>query len=100
MMIAKEKFGRSAKPAARRSPKPVKNVIFEAIKKQGKSKKSTTRNMEPKTAIKKKIRVESWNSQGMFLGMVDDDCKRKKISLGQNGGAAGPETCKKCPKMR
>ena len=53
--------------------------------------------MEPKTAIKKKIRVESWNSQGMFLGMVDDDCKRKKISLGQNGGAAGPETCKKRP---
>ena len=57
----------------------------------------TTQNIEPKTAIKKKIRVESWNSQGMFLGMVDDDCKRKKWSLGQNGGAAGPETCKKRP---
>ena len=39
MTIAKEKFGRSAKPAARRSPKPVKNVIFEAIKKQGKIEK-------------------------------------------------------------
>ena len=60
----------------------------------------TTQNMEPKTAIEKKIRVESWDSQGMFLVMVDDDCKRKKFSLGQNGGAAGPETCKKGPKMR
>ena len=27
MTIAKEKFGRSAKPAARRGPKPVKNAL-------------------------------------------------------------------------
>ena len=40
MTIAKEKFGRSAKPAARRGPKPVKNGIFEAIKKKEKLKKS------------------------------------------------------------
>ena len=40
MTIAKEKFGRSAKPAARRGPKPVENAIFEAIKKQGKIKKN------------------------------------------------------------
>ena len=30
--------------------------------------------------------------------MVDDDCKRKKFSLGQNGGAAGPESVKKALK--
>ena len=45
-------------------------------------------------AIKKKIRVESLNSQGMFLGMVVDDIKIKKCSLGQTGGAAGPENFK------
>ena len=38
---------------------------------------------EPKTAINK-IRVESGNSQGMLLGMVGDDSKRKNWSLGQN----------------
>ena len=31
----------------------------------------------------------------MFLGMVDDDIKNKKWSLGQTGGVAGPETSKK-----
>ena len=57
----------------------------------------TTHNIELNTAVKKKNRVESWNSQGMFLGMVDDDCKRINWSLGQNGGAAGPKTCKNYP---
>ena len=47
---------------------------------------------------RQKFRVESWNSHRMFLGMVDDDCKGKIWALGQTGGAAGPETCKKCPK--
>ena len=40
MTIAKKNFGCSAKPAARRGPKPVKNGIFEAIKKKEKLKKS------------------------------------------------------------
>ena len=40
MTIAKEKFGCSANPAVRRGPKPVKNAIFEAIKKRKKLKKS------------------------------------------------------------
>ena len=39
MTIANKNFGCSAKPAARRGPKPVKNAIFEAIKKKGKIEK-------------------------------------------------------------
>ena len=39
MTIAKKNFDCSAKPAARRGPKPVKNANFEAIKKQGKIEK-------------------------------------------------------------
>ena len=39
MTIAKKKFGCLAKPAARRGPKPVKNAIFGAMKKQGKIEK-------------------------------------------------------------
>ena len=31
----------------------------------------------------------------MFLGMVEDDCKRKKWLLGHKGGIVGPETEKK-----
>ena len=42
------------------------------------------------------FRVESWNSHRMFIKMPDDDCKKKFRLLGQTGGAAGPETCKKC----
>ena len=58
------------------------------------------RKISSLSAIKKQIRVESWNSQGMFLGMEDDDCKRKNWTLGQNGGAApGPKTCKNYPKL-
>ena len=45
MTIAKKNFGCSAKPAARRGPKPVKIVIFEAIKNE-KSKKSLHTWME------------------------------------------------------
>ena len=32
----------------------------------------------------------------MFFGMVEDDIKNRKWSLGQTGGVAGPETCKNC----
>ena len=32
-LLQKKKFGCSAKPAARRGPKPVKNAIFVAMKK-------------------------------------------------------------------
>ena len=39
MTIANKNFGCSAKPAARRGPKPVKNAIFGAMKKQGKIEK-------------------------------------------------------------
>ena len=39
MTIANKNFGCSAKPGARRGPKPVKNSIFEAIIKKGKIEK-------------------------------------------------------------
>ena len=53
-MISKIKNVRSAKPAARRGPKPVKNAIFEAIRKKRKIEKiasklvGITRRMLPK----------------------------------------------------